>query len=122
MDRVEGIDRMQPSSEVRKFDTNKKIEREKSEIEEKQESVDRNQLSADELQDELEDKIEDMNNILETLEENLSFKLHDETERLMVQVIDIKTKEVLKEMPPEEMLDLAARIHRMVGVIIDEEV
>jgi flagellar protein FlaG len=40
----------------------------------------------------------------------------------MTQIIDIKTEEVIKEMPPEEMLDLAAKIHKMVGLILDEKV
>ena len=40
----------------------------------------------------------------------------------MVQVIDVNTEEVIKELPPEEMLDLKARIHEMVGILIDEKV
>lgn len=50
----------------------------------------------------------------------LRFQLHDETERLMVQVLDAETEEVIREIPPEEMLDLASRIHEMIGLFLDE--
>jgi len=40
----------------------------------------------------------------------------------MVQIVDLKTQEVIKELPPEEMLDLEAKIHEMVGLLIDEKV
>jgi len=41
---------------------------------------------------------------------------------MMVKVVDLNTDEVIKELPPEEMLDLQARIHEMVGILIDETV
>ncbi len=81
-----------------------------------------NKLSAENLREELAEKIDDMNSITRTINENLSFKLHDDTNRLMVQVIDVESQEIIKEMPPEEMLDLAAKIHEMVGLLIDEKV
>lgn len=50
----------------------------------------------------------------------LRFVVHDKTERLMVQVLDVETEEVIREIPPEEMLDLVSRIHEMIGLFIDE--
>ncbi len=125
VERVEGIDRMQSVNNIKSADNRKDINKNdenKSNKAESRNSVDENELSSDKLKKELKETIEDMNKIVETVEENLSFKLHEKTDRLMTQVINIETREVIKEMPPEEMLDLAARIHRMVGIIIDEEV
>lgn len=76
----------------------------------------------EELAEDVKESVEDINDIVEKVKEDLSFKIHDKTERLMVQIVDRSTKEVIKELPPEEMLDLAARIHEMVGLLIDEKV
>ena len=119
--RSEGINLRQNAHSLKKISREQKTERTKS-TRDKVEILRNDQLSPEELRDDLKEKIEDMNSIVETLEEQLSFKLHDKTDRMMTQVINIETKEIIKEMPPEEMLDLAARIHEMVGLIIDEEV
>ncbi len=120
VDRVDGVNQMQHSQAVQSVQKeNRQITQKKSEDQNKLKD---NQLSSEQLKQKLQEKIEDMNQIVGTLEEKLSFKLHDDTDRLMTQVIDVKSQEVIKEMPPKEMLDLAARIHKMVGIIIDEEV
>ena len=75
-----------------------------------------------ELEDEVRESVKDVNEIVDKVKESLSFQIHEDTEELMVQVIDVNTEEVIKELPPEEMLDLKARIHEMVGILIDEKV
>lgn len=80
------------------------------------------QYSERELEDEVRESVKDINEIVEKVKEGLSFQIHEDTEKIMVQIVDLKTKEVIKELPPEEMLDLEARIHKMVGILIDETV
>ncbi|RAK08593.1 flagellar protein FlaG [Halanaerobium saccharolyticum] len=81
-----------------------------------------NEYSQEELEDDVRESVKDINDIVQKVKEDLSFEVHDETDRMMVKVIDRRTKEVIKELPPEEMLDLSARIHEMVGLLIDEKV
>src|SRR5690554_10376 len=76
----------------------------------------------EEFRERVEETVNNMNDIVEDVIESLRFKLHDDTKRLMCQVINIETMEVIKELPPEEMLDLSARIQEMVGIILDEKV
>ena len=121
IERAESINQRQNAQRMNLEEREQRTERTES-IRSKVESLNKDKLSAEELREDLEEKVDDMNDIMETLDEKLSFELHDDTETIMTQIIDIKTKEVLKEMPPKEMLDLAARIHEMVGLIIDEEV
>ncbi len=52
----------------------------------------------------------------------LSFTFHKETKSLVVKVIDPDTNKVIREIPPEELLDLAARIQEMLGLLIDKKV
>lgn len=75
-----------------------------------------------ELEEEVKDSVKDVNEIVKKVKEGLSFQIHEDTDELMVQVVDLKTEEVIKELPPEEMLDLKARIHEMVGILINEKV
>ncbi|MEC9488402.1 MAG: flagellar protein FlaG [Halanaerobium sp.] len=89
---------------------------------EKEQAERKNGLSNKKLSEAIEKKVEDLNDIVDLLGRGIKFKLHKKTDFLMTQIIDVKTREVLKEMPPEEMLDLIARIEEMVGIIIDEKV
>ncbi len=72
--------------------------------------------------EDLEKTMEELNGVLEITSKDLRFELHQPTNRLMVHIINRESKEVLSTMPPQEMLDLAARIRNMIGLIIDQEV
>lgn len=52
----------------------------------------------------------------------LSFTFHKETKSLIVRVIDPDTNKVIREIPPEELLELAARIEEMIGLLFDKRV
>ena len=80
------------------------------------------EYTQEELEEEIKESVKDINDIVKKVKEDLAFKIHDETDKLMVQIVDLKTQEVIKELPPEEMLDLEAKIHEMVGFLIDEKV
>jgi flagellar protein FlaG len=95
---------------------NKKANKQTTSLQEK------NIYNQKELEKEVKKSVKDVNEIVNQVKEGLSFQIHEDTEELMVQVIDVNTEEVIKELPPEEMLDLKARIHEMVGILIDEKV
>lgn len=50
----------------------------------------------------------------------LHFKIHEDTKRVIVQVIDEKSGEILNEAPPEKILNLLAEIWRLVGLLVDK--
>jgi flagellar protein FlaG len=52
---------------------------------------------------------------------DLHFSVHEASGKLMVTVIDASTGEVIREVPPSEILELAAKIDEMVGLIFDQE-
>jgi len=80
------------------------------------------EYSEQDLEDEVRESVKDINEIVDKVKEGLSFQIHEDTEKMMVKVVDLNTDEVIKELPPEEMLDLQARIHEIVGILIDETV
>lgn len=52
----------------------------------------------------------------------LSFQLHEGSGRMMVRVINEETGDVIKEIPPKEILDTVARIMEFVGLLLDQRV
>lgn len=52
----------------------------------------------------------------------LKFDLHEATGRTMVKVIDRETEEVIREFPPEKVLDLAAKMEEMLGILFDQKI
>lgn len=52
----------------------------------------------------------------------LSFQLHEGSGRMMVRVINEETGDVIKEIPPKEILDTVARIMEFVGLLLDRRV
>lgn len=64
--------------------------------------------------------LEKLNKTAPIFDFRFHFLVHEETKRIMVQIIDQETGEVLNEIPPEKVLDLVARIQELVGLLVDE--
>ncbi len=73
-------------------------------------------------EDHLEEHIDLLNDTLRTFDKRLRFDIHRDTEQIYTQVIDAETEEILREIPPEEVLNMVARIDELVGLIVDEKV
>jgi len=82
-----------------------------------QEKVARPSVSAEELGE----VAEHLSQALEVVDRGLEFAVHEDTKRVMVKVINRETDEVIKEIPPERLLDMIARIWDMIGLIVDEK-
>lgn len=52
----------------------------------------------------------------------LSFSFHKETEQLVVQVIDPETSAVIRQIPPQELLELAVKLQEMIGLLLDKRI
>lgn len=68
---------------------------------------------------EIDTAVSKVNSALDAFSFSLRFKIHDESDRLMVQVIDKETDELIREIPPERLLRLAAQIQEMIGLLLD---
>ena len=49
------------------------------------------------------------------------FGIHDKTNRVTIKIVDKETKEVLKEYPPEQTLDMIAKVWEIAGILVDEK-
>jgi len=49
------------------------------------------------------------------------FGIHEKTNRVTIKMIDKETKKVIKEFPPEETLDMIAKVWEIAGIMVDEK-
>ncbi|MDY0256547.1 flagellar protein FlaG [Gudongella oleilytica] len=69
---------------------------------------------------EISDAVDETNRIVFGDTNRFEFKIHEGTGRMLVKLVDNETDEVIKEIPPEKILDLIANIWEMVGILVDE--
>lgn len=69
---------------------------------------------------EVEEAIMKLNDTAEAMQLSLRFLMHEGSERWMVQVVDIQQDEIVREMPPENVLNVVAQIQSLIGVLLDE--
>lgn len=63
--------------------------------------------------------VEEAQEVLQRVNGQLSFKVHEGTGRTLVQIVDKGTDEVIREIPPEKMLDVIAGIWQWAGIAVD---
>ena len=52
---------------------------------------------------------------------NAEFSYHEATKRISVKIVDKDTNEVIREIPPEETLDMISKMWELAGIIVDEK-
>lgn len=71
--------------------------------------------------DEAEQVTDKMNKLMQLINTDLQFSVHEKTQRLIVQMVDKRDGTVLKEFPPHELLDTIANIQEYVGLLLDKK-
>lgn len=80
-------------------------------------SADRNQF----CECDLTDITDSLNGFMHSINTDIKFELHTESNTLMVQVEDSKTHRILKEVPAHELLDIVTRLRDCIGVFLDQK-
>lgn len=89
---------------------------------------------AEEKENIVTEELKDTSNSTTLMEENAAsgekkfyrdnefkFSIHEETKQVLIKVIDRKTKEIVKEIPEEKILDMVAQMCEYAGLYIDEK-
>lgn len=63
---------------------------------------------------------EAMDKYVKSVQRDLNIRVNRDTGDVMVKVLSRDTGEVIREIPPEELLKLAARMEEMAGVLFNE--
>lgn len=69
---------------------------------------------------EIIDAIEKANKAIIGAQTQLEFSIHEGTKEIMVKVINTDTKEVVREIPSEKILDMVAKMWELAGIMVDE--
>ena len=64
--------------------------------------------------------IDKLNNSLENVNEKVFFSYHEENNRIIVKVIDKQTKEIVREIPPRDIVKLSEHLREYLGLLVDE--
>lgn len=70
---------------------------------------------------ELDSAVDKANKVLFKNNTHLQFRIHQKTNEVMVKIVEDETGEVLREIPPEKMLDMVAKLWEIAGILVDEK-
>lgn len=65
--------------------------------------------------------IEKSNKDLKMTNTSLKFSIHEKTKQIMVKVVNNETQEVIREIPPEKILDMVAAMLERTGLFVDKK-
>lgn len=60
-------------------------------------------------------------NHLQANQTECEFSVHKDTKQIMIKLIDSSTKEIIKEIPSEKVLDMVAHMCELAGIFVDEK-
>lgn len=70
----------------------------------------------------LQQAVDSINEFLEVDHKASKFVLHDGLNRYYVRLVDTDTDEIIKEIPPERLLDAFYKMQKLAGMIVDEKI
>lgn len=70
-------------------------------------------------QKELSEALESINKALRQQSPDLEFSVDEDTDRTIVRVVDKETKEVIRQMPTREALEISKAIERMQSLMVN---
>ena len=86
-----------------------------------QETVEANAQKKEEPKEEdMQEMIKELNELMSRINCNLEFSYHKEVNVMSVKMIDKSTHEVIKELPPEEMIDNMIQAKDWIGAFLDK--
>lgn len=78
------------------------------------------QQSSDQKNAQLKKAVEEINKKMLHNSEAV-FGIHEGTNRVTIKIVDKESKKVIKEIPPEETLDMIAKVWELAGIMVDEK-
>ncbi|GAB6051098.1 hypothetical protein JCM16106_19510 [Hydrogenophilus islandicus] len=69
----------------------------------------------------IEEATKKVQRTVSALNSALQFQIDQDTEKLVIKIIDTNTKEVIKQIPPQEILDIAKALDKLQGLLVREK-
>jgi flagellar protein FlaG len=74
-----------------------------------------------ELEKSVDAAVERINEFVQVVQRDLQFTVDDSTGRTVVKVMDSQSEEVIRQLPPEEILAVAAHMEEVRGLLVKEK-
>ena len=116
---IEGNNAMATGQYGQVAKTNQEPEIVKRPIKEKDLGIKTPDKTAKPSEDEIIQAIEMANKKFEVYNTRVEFSIHEKTHEIMIKVF--KNDEVIREIPPEKILDMVAMMMEMAGILVDEK-
>ena len=71
-------------------------------------------------QQQIKNAISRLNNNMKQSRAKCEFTYHEKINRVSIKIIDEETNEVIREIPPEEALEMITKLWELAGLLIDE--
>ena len=74
------------------------------------------------IKEQLQQAVDVMNDLIDVQQKSSKFVFHEGLDKYYVKLVDSKTEEVIKEIPPEKLLDAFYEMQKLTGMIVDEKI
>lgn len=69
----------------------------------------------------LKTAVDNANKVLQATSRRLLYSMHEKTQKVMVSVVNAETNEIIREIPPKNVLDSYAKMLELAGLLVDEK-
>lgn len=73
-------------------------------------------------QEELKKVIEELQRRISYLNKSLKIELNDEIKEPVVKIIDINTNQIIRQIPPDYIINIIKNINKILGALVNEKV
>src|SRR5690625_5285650 len=67
---------------------------------------------------EIRQAVDGLNEAFKVVQTHLRFRLHEDTHRYYVEIVDTLENEVVREVPPKRFLDMVADMYQFMGIVV----
>lgn len=72
--------------------------------------------------EQLEGVVKSLNEFIQPTHTSIQFELHEESQEYYVKVVDVSTKETIREIPSKKLLDIYAAMLQSLGLMFDRKI
>lgn len=69
----------------------------------------------------IKNTVDHANQTMRHAKKKCEFAYHEKTKQISIKIIDEETEEVIREIPPEDALDMLAKMWELAGLMVDEK-
>jgi len=69
----------------------------------------------------IQKSVDDLNKLLEKQSTHAEYKVHKYFGDVIIKIVDDRTNKVIKEIPPEKILDMVQKMYEMDGVFVNKK-